>query len=262
MDRRRFLTVASVGVAGTVAGCLGSGSGSGDDTTTGAMDDGGNGGMDDGGDGMTDDGGMSATTGEGQMEGEDGMGGPVPDHPATAALRDQPRLGDLGGHLIVAFEDPSCPRCARFENDTVPEIEEKIVGPGKGAFVFRNYPVIYEWGKPASQALEATYARDEAASWSLLDHYFTEQSSFSTGNVLDRTASFLDAETDLDGSAVAEDARNEAYGGAVETDLQAASDADVGRTTPTVLLFRDGEYATRASGSVSYDLIASVLGEG
>jgi protein-disulfide isomerase len=171
-----------------------------------------------------------------------------------------PRQGDLGGHAVLAFEDPSCSRCAAFHKGTVPQIKSSIVDPGLGAYVVRTYPVVYRWGKPATQALEATLPRSEDAFWSLLGQYFETQGQFNTGNVLDRTEAFLNESTDVDGSAVVEDAQNEAYNDAVQANIQAAENAGLGRTTPVVLLFRDGQFVTKANGSVSYDLIAETLG--
>jgi len=183
------------------------------------------------------------------------------DHEATTGIRDQPIRGDLDGHLVVAFEDPSCSRCRAFEQQTVPKLVSNLVEPGKAAYAVRSYPVVYPWGEPATHALEATFARDDAAFWDLLAYYFDEQSDFSEDNVVDRTRQFLDDETDVSGDEVATDTRNRAHAGAVQADLDAGQAADVGQTTPTVFLFKDGEYLTRASGSVSYDLIATSLGE-
>jgi hypothetical protein len=136
-----------------------------------------------------------------------------------------------------------------------------VVEPGEGAYVLRTYPVVYPWGEPATQALESTFARDSEAYWSLFDHYFAEQSSFDSDNVLERTATFLTEETDIDGEAVASDARDKAHDDAVQADIQAAEDAGLGETTPIILLFEDGEFVTKVNGSVSYDIIAEALGE-
>jgi len=184
----------------------------------------------------------------------------VDDHPATAGLEGLPRRGELGGHVVLTLEDPSCSRCAAFHENTVPKIRSNIVDPGDGAYVVRTYPVVYDWGKPATQALESTYARSGDAFWSLLDHYFTQQSQFDADNVLDRTETFLAGLPDIDAGAVVADARNEAHDDAVQANITAAEDAGLGETTPVVLLFRDGEFATKANGSVSYDLIAETLG--
>jgi protein-disulfide isomerase len=183
------------------------------------------------------------------------------DHPAGTDLASQPRLGPEPGSAtatIVAFEDPSCPRCATFEQNTVPKIRSELVETGDATFVTRTIPVVFPWGEPATHALEAAFDRDPDAFWALAGHYFDTQDEFDVSNVLDRTESFLTAETDVDAAGVVADAENEAYADAVETDLAASEAADVSGT-PTVFLFRDGQYRTRATGSVSFDFVTGAL---
>jgi protein-disulfide isomerase len=226
---RRALLAGGVSMLG--AGCLGSGGG-------------GNGNGNDGGDGGSGD---TPT---------------LADHPVGGNLDTQPRLGPdpaTAAGTIVAFEDPSCPRCAAFEKQTVPKIRSELVDPGDASYVVRTAPLVYPWGEPAIHALEATYARDADAFWALLAHYFDEQDAFDTGNVLDRTESFLSGETAVDGAAVVADAESGASDDAVGVDVDAAEAADVSGT-PTVFLFRDGEYRTRVTGSVSFDLVEQSLG--
>lgn len=214
-------------------------------------DDGGS----DGPGGSTTDGtGTESTTSDAPTLGE---------HPAAAGLQSQPTRGPdpfEAEAVIIAFEDPSCHRCRAFEQQTVPRIESELVATGRGAFVFRGYPVIYPWGKPATQALESTYARDADAHWALKGHYFDEQSSFTESNVLDRTREFLDSETDLDAQAVVADAEASAHDAEVQSDLAAGMEAGAGGTTPSVFLFKDGRYRTMAAGSVSYSVVANALG--
>ena len=205
--------------------------------------------------------GDTSGSGDGDSDGDGSGGESVRDHPAAAGLSDLPRRGDLGGHVVLTFEDPSCSRCRAFARDTVPEIEETLVATGQAAYVVRTYPVVYPWGEPASLALEATFARDAEGFWALLDWYFENQSSFSTDDVLDRTRSFLDGDTDIDGAAVVSDVEAGTAEAAVEANLDAGRNADLGEITPIVLLFRDGEYVTTATGSVSYDVVATALGE-
>jgi len=204
--------------------------------------------------------GESTTTGGTTAGGER-----LEDHPAAAGLASQPTLGpdpaDADG-VIVAFEDPSCPRCKRFEQATVPRIKSELVEPGTASFVFRGYPVVYEWGQPATRTLEATYARSADAHWRLLDHYFENQTDFreaGTEEVYPLTREFLAAETDLEAGAVVAAAENGDHEDAVSTDLSAGQEANA-TATPTVFLFRDGRYRTRASGSVSFTLVKNALG--
>lgn len=183
------------------------------------------------------------------------------DHPAAQGLDAQPSLGPAdAGATIVAFEDPSCPRCRAFERNTVPRVRGELVSAGEARFVARTYPVVYPWGEPAVQALEATFARSAEAFWGLFAHYFDEQGEFSADNVLSRTEAWLATNSALDAASVVADAEARAYDDAVQVDLDAGEAAGVGRTTPTVFLFRDGQYVTRASGSVSFELITSALG--
>jgi protein-disulfide isomerase len=206
--------------------------------------------------------GTVGVVGAGCVGGSDGNGDgsqTLDTHPVGQALASQPRLGpDSATATIVAFEDPSCPRCAAFESETVPKIKSELVDSGEAAYVVRTAPLVYPWGEPAIRALEATYARDADAFWALLAHYFDEQDAFDAENVRDRTEAFLTAETTVDGAAVVADVDAGAHDEAVQTDVSAAEAADVSGT-PTVFLFRDSEYRTRATGSVSFDFVRRAL---
>ena len=232
MNRRTFL---ATGAAVSIAGCLG-GDGGASPTATEMMDE------------------TASPTPSGER---------LENHAAGADLEAQPTLGPdpfEAEATIIAFEDPSCPRCAAFERNTVPKINSELVETGRGAFVFRGYPVIYPWGKPATQALEATYARDADAFWALAAHYFENQSSFGGDNVLDKTRTFIADNTEIDADAVVADAEAKAYDEQVQLDLDAGEQAGAGRTTPSVYLFKNGRYRTKAAGSVSYSVIKNALG--
>lgn len=243
MDRRRFLASAAGGAVFASAGCL-------------SVLDG-----DDGGGTVT---GSYAGVEDGTVVGSSGQepGPNVPDHAAAAGVLSQPRIGNFDRHTIIAFEDPSCSRCRHFEENIVPDIHGNLLSEGSATLVARTYPVVYQWGEPATHALEATYDRSERAFWSLYGHYFAEQGSFGTDNILEKTAAYLNEQTSVDGEDVVADVETEAYADAVQADLDAGMDADAGQTTPILFLYRDGEFATSISGTPSYDTIANTLGEG
>ena len=206
-------------------------------------------------------GGLAGCVGGGSGDSDGNGGTPIGDHPAAAGLAEQPSLGrDDAPATVVVFEDPSCPTCRDFEENAGERLRAGPVADGDLRFVSRVYPVVYPWGKPAVQALEAVYAREgaEAVYWDLLAHYFATQTEFDTDGVLDRTESWLGSNTDLDAGAVVADADAERYDDAVGADLDAGEAAGADRT-PTLFLFRDGSYVTRAAGSVSYETVASAL---
>lgn len=227
MNRRAFL-VSAGGTTTVLAGCLGGGSET------------------DSSSGTTDAGGQS-----------------IKSHPAAANLAAQPTLGspDTAQHTIIAFKDPSCSRCRVFKQSTVPEIRSELVSPDKAAYVLRNYPVVRPWGESATQALEAAADRSVPAHWQLERYYYDVQQDISSENVLKKTRTFLESNTDLTASDVISDVKADAYGDAISADQTAGERAGINNTTPAILLFRDGEFVTTATGSVSYNLIATALGE-
>ena len=235
MQRRTYLAGAA-GTLGALAGCLGGG-------------DGGDGSMD--GDGSMGDG---TTT--------DGDAPTLASHPSGQGVDDEPVLGpsvDAATAVVVAFEDPACTICRRFEERTFPTLKTDYVDPGDLAFVYRVMPITYEWGKPAVQALEATYDRSPEAFWALKAHYYAEQDAFGTDTVLDLTAAFLAGNTDLDAEAVVADARERRFDDRVQEDLGAGDAAGV-TATPTFYLFRDGEFRTTISGAKDASVFAAALG--
>lgn len=234
MNRRGFL---ATGVALALAGCTEDG-GDGESGATGSPTDG------------------SPTTQPART---------LETHPAAQDLDVQPTLGPDPAEatgVVVAFEDPSCPTCARFEREVVPQLRAELVEPGTLSYVFRGYPVIYPWGEQGTRALEAVYDRDPATHWTLATHYFENQNDFRGADpavVYDRTEAFLSSETDLDATATLDAARNGEFDAPVTTDFEAGQAAGAGFTTPHLFLFRDGEFRTKSAGYTPLSTIKSVL---
>jgi protein-disulfide isomerase len=227
--------------------------------------------------GCTDDGGGDPGSDGSSNGGSDdgrgsGTGTPwgLPDHASLPGLDAEPVVGPPPGEapgLVVAFEDPSCTVCQRFERNTWPKLESELVAGGEVSFVYRVMPITYQWGKPATQALESTYAfareagqdRDAPAFWGLKDAYYTERERFASGDTLAETEAYLASETDLDAAAVVAAAREKRHDAAVQADLAAGNEAGVS-ATPTFFLFREGEFRTVIRGAQSYDIFATALG--
>lgn len=197
----------------------------------------------------------------GILGGNGGGGGGGTAHPAMAAIGDQPVLGPSPGEAegtIVAFEDPSCPSCRRFETGAFPTIKRELVDTGDVSFVFRGVPVVYPWGRQATHALEATLDRSEAAFWTLKELYYANQGRIARDNVLGVTRELLGG-TGVDADAVVSDVRAGTYTTAVNADVNAFRDAG-GRGTPTFFLFRDGSFVTDVVGPQSASVFRNSLG--
>ena len=245
LHRRIFLGgIAAVGTS--LAGCLGTGSdgGNANEPTPTRSADGSSG---------------SGTTSD--DSGTSDSGPTLEEHPAAAAFDKQPVLGPSpteAESVIIEFADPSCPGCARFEQNTFPEIKSDLVDPGRVAFVYREYPIVAPWGESASQALEGTYERDEQAFWGLKS-YYSNAGSLTDDSVLEKTRAHLERRTDVDAEAVVAGVRNDKFTAAVQQDIDAAKQAGVSGT-PSFFLFRSGSFVTTIEGAQDYSVFKNALG--
>lgn len=178
------------------------------------------------------------------------------------ALNGQPVLGpeptEAEG-VIIEFADPSCPGCARFEENTFPKIKSNLVESGKTAFIYREYPNVAPWGESASQALEGTFERAGDAFWSLKSYYYANTDSLSNDNVLEKTKTYLEKNADVDARAIVEGVRNDEFAGRVQQDVEAGNEAGVAGT-PSFFLFRSGSFVTTIEGAQDYSVFKNALG--
>lgn len=189
-----------------------------------------------------------------------GGGTSLENHPAGRGIANQPSLGpepsDASG-VIVAFEDPSCPSCARFELNVFPKLKRRLVDTGEASFVFRGIPVVKPWSETAVPAMEAAFGRDEGAFWTLKQLYYQNQRQISSQNVQNATRQLL-GKTSVDASAVLNDVNEGTYSDEVDTDYQASQDAEV-QGTPTFHLFKDGSHVTEIVGPQSVETFENAL---
>ncbi len=185
------------------------------------------------------------------------------DHPSAEGAEKNAKVGpsmDEAEGVMIAFEDPSSPSCAKFHEAVFPKLKSRLIDSGYVTFVARAYPNTEEWAETAVLALKATYDRDEGAYWDLKAHYYENQGDLNEENVLDETEAFLDDETSVDAGAVVSDVEGGAYEDALASDVDAAENAEVS-DLPTLFLFEDGEFKTELTGKQSYAVLKSVLGE-
>lgn len=76
---------------------------------------------------------------------------------------------------IVEFSDYQCPFCARFHNNTLPQIQKEYIDTGKVRHVFRNMPLeaIHPQAFKAHEA--ALCAGDQGKYWQMHDQLFANQ---------------------------------------------------------------------------------------
>jgi protein-disulfide isomerase len=67
--------------------------------------------------------------------------------PGLARADDDPRLGERADGspgaavTVLEFYSLTCPHCARFAHDTLPQIHKELIEPGKLRLVYRDFPL-------------------------------------------------------------------------------------------------------------------------
>ncbi|MDH5018872.1 DsbA family protein [Halobacterium rubrum] len=194
--------------------------------------------------------------------GDGGSSDALADHPAAAGLDDEPTLGPPpmeADAALVAFSDPSCPHCQTFETETFPRLRENFVQSQRLSFVYRNVAVAREWAPAAIHALEATWARDEAAFWALRRWMYRNPDAVAS-NPGEAAASFLADNTTLsDPDAVRTAATDRTETEQVTEDEDAMRDAGLD-STPSFVVARDGEVTGTVVGAQSYQTFVDAIG--
>ncbi len=62
--------------------------------------------------------------------------------PARSADLGEPAIGDPSAPVtIIEYSSLTCPHCAAFHADTLPELEKRYIEPGKVRLVLRDFPL-------------------------------------------------------------------------------------------------------------------------
>lgn len=118
------------------------------------------------------------------------------------SLDDDPIRGNPNAAItIIEFSDFQCPFCAKFHQDTLPQLEQNYISTGKVNFVYRDFPIqsIHPNAIPAALASEC--ADDQGNFWEMHDMIFENQGIWQgveisqSGNIFKQYASELGLNT-------------------------------------------------------------------
>ncbi len=138
------------------------------------------------------------------------------EQPVDVSADDDPATGPQDAPvLIIEFADFTCPYCARFAQETAPQLLEMYAGQVR--FVFRDAPILSTMSSQAAMASEC--ADDQGRYWEYHDLLFANQRSLSRDLFLS-----LAAQLELDVDTFTTCLDEETHLAEVEADLQDAID--------------------------------------
>jgi len=173
--------------------------------------------------------------------------------PVTIDVGDNPAKGPADAKVtIVEFSDFQCPYCARFVEETQPQILSNY--GDKIRFVFMNFPLsqIHENAEKAAEASEC--ANEQGSFWQFHDIMFQNQSALTVDNLKSYAA-----QLNLDTAKFNECLDSGKMASAVEADMTAAEKAaaDAGLTRfGTPAFFINGN---SLQGAQPYDTFKQVI---
>lgn len=183
--------------------------------------------------------------------------------PITDILQNRPRYGEVTTpRAIVTVDDPGCPACATFYEETYPTIHNKAIKTGK----IRQYSMIVdwatEWSTTAAQYCEGVYERSGdnnqgAEKYQEMKKFYFDRNSISESNIHDVTHEFLTQEFDdhdhINANSLVESVKDGEYRENVKKSLSLVRGSEI-RSTPTVLVFEGSELVTEIVGAESYEV--------
>lgn len=96
--------------------------------------------------------------------------------PSTEQALSERVLGKADAPVtILDFSSLTCPHCATFHTQTLPQIKEKYVDTGKAKIVFRDFP-FDQWALRASMLARCA---PQERYWAILDILFKQQGQWS-----------------------------------------------------------------------------------
>jgi protein-disulfide isomerase len=170
----------------------------------------------------------------------------VGDEPTVSELP-RPTLGDDAASVTVAaFEDFSCPHCATFSLEVLPELRSTYVDAGVVRYEHYDFPIPVDerWSWQAASAARGVQDETDAETFFEYAHaLFANQDRYSA-----RVLTDLADDVGAPGCAIQADALNETYRPVVEADRRRGREADIGGT-PAV--FVDGRPVAPTEDAIS-----------
>jgi protein-disulfide isomerase len=203
--------------------------------------------------------------------GDDGMAatstaattGPLPEIETTslATLEGVPQNGLVLGRptapaVIVEYADLQCPFCATFAADTLPDLVDRWVKPGKATIDFRGLAFLGSDSERALRFVLAAAEHDKA--WSAIELLYENQGEENSGWVTDGLLRAVARELDLPESTVAA-ASSTRYDQAIAQLREQATQDEVTGTPSFFVGRRGGTTVPGATGAADADAFEQAL---
>ena len=100
-------------------------------------------------------------------------------HPARAEVAKEFVIGSPDAPVtMIEYASLTCPHCADFENNTLPDLKKKYIDPGKVKLIYRDFPL----DKLALEASKLAHCAGQERGPTFLSAFFGSQERWATAS--------------------------------------------------------------------------------
>jgi protein-disulfide isomerase len=144
---------------------------------------------------------------------------------------------------LIEYSSLSCPHCARFQKDVLPQIKKDFIDTGKVKLIQRDFPL----NKPAVQAAQLAHCAGQMRYFALVDVLFKTQDQWLTEDAVEKLAQIA-ATAGIDRPTFDACLANKDIEAQIVATRKAAEDAFQVNSTPTFIV-----NGVKREGEQSYD---------
>lgn len=169
-----------------------------------------------------------------------------------AALSER-AIGDPAAPIIVyEYSSLTCPHCANFHQNILPEIREKFIDTGKVYWIFKDYPLDVN----AMQATLLVRCAPQERYFEIVQALFADQKSWVTSDNVPVALARIGMKHDLPPQKYEACLNNEDISSEVYKGMRSASQLWQIKATPT-FIFNEGD--EKIEGDLPYEEFAEVI---
>ncbi len=164
--------------------------------------------------------------------------------PLAQAQPDDLVEGDANAPItLIEYSSLSCPHCARFQKDVLPQIKKDFIDTGKVKLIQRDFPL----NKPAVQAAQLAHCAGPMRYFALVDVLFKTQDQWLTEDSVEKLAQIA-ATAGMDRPTFDACLANKDIEAKIVATRKAGEDAFQVNSTPTFII-----NGVKREGEQSYD---------
>jgi protein-disulfide isomerase len=170
--------------------------------------------------------------------------------PLAQAQPDDMVEGDANAPItLIEYSSLSCPHCARFQTEVLPQVKKDFIDTGKVKLIQRDFPL----NKPAIQAAQLAHCAGPMRYFAIIDVLFKTQEQWLSENAVEKLAQIA-ATAGIDRPTFDACLANKDIEAKIVASRQAGTDAFQIDATPTFII-----NGVKLEGEPSYDNLKALF---